>query len=131
MDPLGELVSHLSGTSRAIVISDREVDLRPHGADGRLFILKIGEGSLAAGGRGGGFGERKVTGVICFEKRAGAWSKRFEAAGEGEASGFEVPYYVSRLPLTMADGTEAMGYGVVDPALVSEMSARSGIGSSP
>ena len=130
MDALAELVSHLSGASRAIVISDKEVDLRPEAGDRRLFVLKIGEGSLAAGGRGGGFGERKVAGVLCFEKRGGAWAKKYEAAGEAQVTGFEVPYYVSRLPITMEDGTEAMGYGAVDPSLVSEMSARTGIDSS-
>lgn len=130
MSPLEELLSHLAGTSRAVVISDRDVDLRPGAEGGRMFILKIGEGSLAAGGRGGGFGERKVTAVLCFERQKGGWAKRFEAVGEERASSFEVPYHVSRLPMMMADGTEAMGYGVVDPALVAEMSARSGIGSS-
>lgn len=130
MTPLEELVSHLTGTSRAVVISDRDVDLRPGGEEGRMFILKIGEGSLAAGGRGGGFGERKVTAVLCFERRKGGWAKRFEAIGEEQASGYEVPYYVSRIPLMMEDGSETMGYGVVDPTLVAEMSARSGVGSS-
>ena len=130
MSPVEELVSHLSGSSRAVVISNRDVDLRPGAEDNRLFVLKIGEGSLAAGGRGGGFGERKVTGVLCFELCKGEWAKRFEAQGVGEASKFEVPYYVSRLPLTLADGAETMGYGVVDPALVAEMSEKSKIGSS-
>jgi len=130
LSPIEDLVSHLSGPSRAIVISDKDVDLRPGSPDNRLFILKMGEGSLAAGGRGGGFGERKVTGVYCFEKRRGAWTKAYEAEGEDRAAGFEVPYYVSRLPLMMTDGSETMGYGVVDPALVAEMSARSGISSS-
>ena len=71
-----------------------------------------------------------VTGVLCFELCKGEWAKRFEAQGVGEASKFEVPYYVSRLPLTLADGAETMGYGVVDPALVAEMSEKSKIGSS-
>lgn len=130
MTPVEELAACLSGPSRAIVISNRDVDLRPDAEDNRLFVLKIGEGSLAAGGRGGGFGERKVTGVLCFDLSKGEWAKRFEAEGEELASEFEVPYYVSRLPLLLADGTEAMGYGVVDPALVAEMSAKSKIGSS-
>ncbi len=129
MDALEELESNLTGGSRAIVISEREVDLTLRSSNNRLFILKIGEGSLAAGGRGGGFGERKVTGVLCFELKGGIWSVIFRAAEErlGE---FEVPYYVSRIPMTMADGSEAMGYGVVEPALVSELSKRSGIASS-
>jgi len=130
LTPLEELVSHLTGSSRAIVISNRDVDLRPGAEDNTLFVLKIGDGSHAAGGRGGGFGERKVTGVLCFELKGGEWTKRFEAEGEEGASGFEVPYYVSRLPFMFVDGTESMGYGVVDPALVAEMTARSGISSS-
>jgi hypothetical protein len=123
MDPLEEIGSHLAGASRAIVISAKDVDLRPSSGDNRLFILKIGEGSLAAGGRGGGFGERKVTAVFCYGLSGGVWSKLFEA-GEGEADGFEVPYYVSRLPMTLADGTEEMGYGVVDPDLVAALSTK-------
>lgn len=123
-----EINSHLAGTSRAIVISEREVDLRPAAEDNRLFLLKIGEGSLAAGGRGGGFGERKVTAVFCYTRSDGAWSKVYEAAG-GEAEGFEVPYYVARLPMTLADGTESMGYGVVDSELVGDMLKKAGISS--
>ena len=126
MDALGELVAHLTGPSRAIVVAQRDVDLRPHSGENRLFVLTVGEGSLAAGGRGGGFGERKVTSVSCFELKANSWRLLFRADPE-RAGAYEVPYYVSRLPITMADGSEAMGYGVVDPELVSELSRKSGI----
>lgn len=130
MDALEELVSNLTGISRAIVIAQKDVDLRASSGDNRIFVLRIGEGSLAAGGRGGGFGERKVTSVTCFELKDAAWNVLFRA--EAEKSGdYEVPYYVSRLPITMADGSDSMGYGVVDPALVVEMSRKSGIVSSP
>ena len=131
MDAFQELLSHLTGTSRAIVISEKDVDLRPQSGDNRLFLLKIAEGSLAAGGRGGGFGERKVTAVFFFERRMGGWTKRFESGGEAEAAEFEVPYYVSRLPMILADGSESMGYGVVDPELVGAMTKKARIGSSP
>ena len=129
LDALEELVACLTGPSRAIVIARRDVDLRPRSSENRLFVLSIGEGSLAAGGRGGGFGERKVTAVSCFELKSNIWTLVFRAPPEriGE---YEVPYYVSRLPLTMADGTETIGYGVVDPELVSELSIKSGIVSS-
>jgi hypothetical protein len=129
MDVLQEINAHMSGGSRAIVISDRDLDLRPESGDVSFFVLKIGEGSLAAGGRGGGFGERRVTAVLCFGRKEGAWSKLFEAKGD-QIAGFEVPYYVSRLPMTMSDGTESMGYGVVDADLVREMMSRAGIASS-
>jgi len=119
-------VTYLTGPSRAIVIAQKDVDLRPQSGENRLFVLNIGEGSLAAGGRGGGFGERKVSAVSCFELKADAWSLVFRAPSE-RVGEYEVPYYVSRLPMTMPDGTETMGYGVVDPELVSELSRKSGV----
>ena len=129
LDPLEELVACLTGPSRAIVIARKDVDLRPGSGENTLFVLNVGEGSLAAGGRGGGFGERKVSAVSCFELKGDAWTLVFRAPQE-RAGEYEVPYYVSRLPLTLADGTETMGYGVVDPELVSELSRKSGIVSS-
>ncbi len=129
MDALEELVAALTGPSRAIVIAQRDVDLRPQSGENRLFVLSIGEGSLAAGGRGGGFGERKVTAVSCFELKAGGWNVGFRADPQ-KMEEYEVPYYVSRLPMTMADGSEAVGYGVVDPELVSVLAEKSGIVSS-
>ncbi len=129
MGALEELVAILTGPSRAIVIAQKEVDLRPQSGENRIFVLSIGEGSLAAGGRGGGFGERKVTAVTCFDLKAGAWSVVFKGDPD-KTDEYEVPYHVSRLPMTMDDGSEAMGYGVVDPELVSSLAKKSGIVSS-
>jgi len=69
-----------------------------------------------------------VTAVLCFERKSDAWSKVFEA-DKARVGQYEVPYYVSRIPLVMPDGTESMGYGVVDPELVSELARKSGIAS--
>lgn len=131
MNVKDELSSYLTGGSRVIVISEKDVDLRSSSSGNRLFLLKIAEGSLAAGGRGGGFGERRVVGVFCFSSDGGAWTKLFETQEESRAADFEVPYYVSRLPFTLVDGTEAIGYGVVEPELVKQMSAKAGIPFSP
>jgi len=131
MDALDELSSHITDGSRVIVIAEKDVDLRATSGGNRLFLLKIAEGSLASGGRGGGFGERKVVAVFCFSLEGGAWEKLFETREESKVAGFEVPYYVSRVPFTLADGTEAMGYGVVEPDLVNQLAAKAGIPSSP
>jgi len=112
------------------VISRADIDLRPPPPDNTLVLLKIAEGSLAAGGRGGGFGERRVVQVSIFEAKSGSWTKLFDTIDDARLPDFEVPYHVSRLPMTLADGTEAMGYGVVDPDLVGEMLARGGPSSS-
>ena len=130
MTDLGELSSHLSGGSRVILIAEKDVDLKPGGPDNRIFLLKMAEGSLASGGRGGGFGERRVVRVILFQLKGGGWTKLFETEDESKASEFEIPYYVSRLPFTLADGTESIGYGVVEPELVQQMMAKAGLPSS-
>jgi len=127
MEPLEELESHLTGGARVIIISSKDLDLRPQSPDNTVFLLKIAEGSLAAGGRGGGFGERKVVQVQCYRSSNGAWSKAFDTTEEGKVSEFEVPYYVSRIPMTLSGGAESMGYGVVDPDLVTGFSTKSGV----
>lgn len=120
MPDADDIASILSSGSRVIMIAEKGVDLRPTSPDNCVFLLKISEGSLAAGGRGGGFGERKVVRVLCYELKGGEWTKAFDL-GEPAANGFEVPYYVSRLPFTLRDGAESVGYGVVEPDLVRQM----------
>jgi hypothetical protein len=120
MTPIEELSDLISGPGRAIVIASGDVDLARLGGTNELFVLKLTEGSLAAGGRGGGFGERKVVRVCRFRYSDGNCEKTFETADEAKAGRFEVPYYVARLPITMRDGAEGMGYGVVDPELVGQ-----------
>ena len=120
----------MSGESRVVVISEKDVDLRPGAADNGMFLLKMAEGSLASGGRGGGFGERRVVRVMLFRLIGGAWSKDFDTQDQDKVPEFEIPYYVSRLPFTLADGSESIGYGVVEPELVKQMMAKAGIISS-
>jgi hypothetical protein len=127
---LDEIATLVSGGPRVIVIAEKDVDLRPGAPSNRLVLLKMAIGSHAAGGRGGGFGERRVTGVVFFRGVDGQWTKDFESDDGTVAARFEVPYYVSRLPMTLPDGTESMGYGVVDPELVVQMHGLAGVSSS-
>ena len=126
MAPLQELAALISGGQRVVVVAEKDVDLRPGALSNRLILLKMAEGSLAAGGRGGGFGERRVVGVAIFSSEGGLWAKAYESMDESVAGRFEVPYYVSRLPMILPDGTECMGYGVVDPELVAQMQGMAG-----
>jgi len=103
------------------MVASREVDLQSLAGSNDLVLLKIAEGSLAAGGRGGGFGERRVVMVAHFRYKEGECEKLVEINDEARASEFEVPYYVARMPLVLRDGKEAMGYGVVDEELVREL----------
>jgi hypothetical protein len=118
MNALEEISSILGGGGRVIVIAENEVDLKSLRGKNTLFLLKVAEGSLAGGGRGGGFGERRVVAVFAFRYVDGVCEKIFETAEEATVSRFEVPYYVTRMPMTLSDGAESVGYGVVDPELV-------------
>ena len=100
------------------MIAQRDVDLRSLSGENALFAMKMAEGSLAAGGRGGGFGERRVVSVSLFRYKDGSCEKLFSTEDASQIERFEIPFYVARMPLTLRDGTESMGYGVVDPELV-------------
>jgi len=121
MTPVEELSGLLSGPARVIAVARRDIDLHSLAGENDLVLLKIEEGSLAAGGRGGGFGERRVVMVAHFRYLDGVCEKLFETTDEGRMAEFEVPYHVARMPVTLRDGTEAMGYGVVDDELAREM----------
>ncbi|HYC12023.1 MAG TPA: hypothetical protein VEC02_05115 [Nitrososphaerales archaeon] len=124
MTPLEELSDLLTGSSRVVVLAEKDVDLRSGRGDWSLVVMKMVEGSLAAGGRGAGFGERRITKVALYRLKDGKCEKPFETEDESRLAGFEVPYYVSRLPFVLEDGSEVVGYGAVDPGLVAEYSRR-------
>ncbi len=124
MTPLEEISSILASGNRVVVISERDVDLKTMQGINSLFLLKMAEGSGAAGGRGGGFGERRVIKVFQFRYRDGVCEKLFETADESKVAVFEIPFSVARTPLTLADGSESMGYGVIDSELVSQFVER-------
>lgn len=124
MSALDELSALLGGAGRVIIIAEYEVNLKSLRGKNTLFLLKMAEGSLAAGGRGGGFGERRVVEVFEFRYQDGVCEKLFESSDEAMVGGFEIPYYVTRLPLTLRDGEETMGYGAIDPELVAAYSQR-------
>ncbi len=120
MTPLEEISSVLAGGGRVIMVSERDVNLNTLRGSNTLFLLRLAEGSLAAGGRGGGMGERRVTEVLQFRYQDGFCEKLFQTNDASKVELFEIPYYVARTPFTLSDGSESMGYGVVDAELVSQ-----------
>jgi len=129
MTAVEELSSLLCGPSRVVVIARKDVNLQTLAGENDLILLMMVEGSLAAGGRGGGFGERRVVEVAHFHYLDGACEKLYETRDKGDVARFEIPYHVSRIPIVLLDGTEAMGYGVVEEELVGQMIAKTGTSS--
>jgi len=118
LSAIDELAATFSGNSRVLVVSEREVDLHSLAGENHLYLLKLIEGSLAAGGRGGGLGERRIVSVTHYVYRNGACEKVFQTEEESLVAKFEVPYHVARMPMKMRDGAEQVGYGVIDPDVV-------------
>lgn len=123
MNAIDELSGLISGPSRVVIIARTDIDLQSLAGENHLVLLVMAAGSLAAGGRGGGFGERRVVKVAHFRYFDGVCEKLFETHDQDNAGRFEIPYYVSRIPIVLRDGTEAMGYGVVEEELVDQMLA--------
>src|SRR5437016_10622699 len=78
MTPLDELAKLISEKGRKILVAQNPVDLRTLQGENSVFILQLPEGSSAAGGRAGGFGERRLSKLYCFHYAGGACRKLYE-----------------------------------------------------
>ncbi len=118
MTALDELSHLLLEKRRIILIAEDSVDLGSLQGKNLIYILELPEGSTAAGGRAGGFGERRIQKVYCFRYENGACEKILETDDPEVLERFELPYHAAGLPVVLRDGTEMIVSGVVDPELV-------------
>ena len=118
MTPL-EYLSKLLGEKRTmILVAENSVDLRSLQGKNSIYILQVPEGSSAAGGRAGGFGERRIEKVYCFRYENGVCEKVLETDDPEKLEKFELPYHAAGLPVILTDGTEKIVSGVIDPELI-------------
>lgn len=119
MTPLDELSHLLFEKRRIILVAEGSVDLSSLQGKNSIYILQLPESSTAAGGRVGGFGERKIQKVYCFRYENGACEKVLETDDPERLERFELPYHAAGLPIVLRDGTEMIVSGVVDPEFIS------------
>ncbi len=118
MLPLEELTRLLSEKGRKILVAENPVDLRSLSGENFVYILQLPEGSTAAGGRAGGFGERRVEKLYAFHYSNGSCRKLFEVESPEKLERFELPYHAAGMPVLLPDGSERIISGVVDPEFV-------------
>lgn len=118
MAALEELTLLLSEKGRKILVAENPVDLRSLRGENFIYILQLTEGSSAAGGRAGGFGERRVEKLYAFHYSNGSCRKLFEVENPEKLERFELPYHAAGMPVLLPDGTERVISGVVDPEFV-------------
>lgn len=118
MTPLEELTILLSEKGRRILVAETPVDLKSLQGENSVFVLQLPEGSSAAGGRAGGFGERRVEKLYAFQIGKGACRKLFEVDSPEKLDRFELPYHAAGTPVVLPDGSEKVVSGVIDPEFV-------------
>lgn len=114
-----EFISLLESKGRRVLVTEELVDLRRLDAPNTIYVLQLPDGSTAAGGRGGGFGERRIVKVYQYASGNGECKKVNEFEDEERLESLDLPYHATAFPVLLPDGREKLVSGVADPALVS------------
>ncbi|HEX4921667.1 MAG TPA: hypothetical protein VFV92_13120 [Candidatus Bathyarchaeia archaeon] len=118
MTPLEELSLLISEKGRKILVAENPVDLQKLQGGNSVYILQLPEGSTAAGGRAGGFGERRLEKLYAFHYEDGACFKLFEVDSPEKLEKFDLPYHAAGTQIILPDGSERIMSGVIDPEFV-------------
>src|SRR3990170_6990613 len=118
MTPVEELATLLAQKGRRILVAENPVDLQSLRGHNSVYVLQLPEGSLAAGGRAGGFGERRIEKLYAFYYEDGSCRKLFETDSPEKLDRFELPFHAAGTPVVLPDGSERIISGVIDPEFV-------------
>ena len=110
-------VALIESKGRRVFVTDDMIDLRRLDRPSEIYVLQMPDASTAAGGRGGGFGERRVVRAYHFRCGQGSCVKVGEWEDEGRLESLDLPYHATAFPILMPDGSERLFSGVVDKQL--------------
>ncbi len=119
MNGLQELTQLIQAKGRRVYVAEQLIDLSDLTAVNTIYILQLPDGSTAAGGRGGGLGERRIVKVYRYACGKGTCDKMGETEDDSKLDGLELPYHATAMPIRLPDGKEALVSGVVDASFVS------------
>lgn len=120
MDGLSEFLELVNGKGRRVYVASRPIDLRSVDTPNDIYVLQLPDGSTAAGGRGGGFGERRIVKVYHFESGEGGLRKVAEIDDEERLGALDLPYHATAMPILDAQGGEKLVSGVIDTPFAEE-----------
>jgi hypothetical protein len=118
MDGLHELLELVTGGGRKVFVAEKPIDLRDLATSNTVYVLQLPDGSRAAGGRGGGFGERRIVKLYHFEYATGTCTKVGEVEDDGRLDLLDLPYHATAMPIMDMEGRERLVSGVTDPSFV-------------
>lgn len=118
MDGLSELLGIVNGGGRKVYVAEKLINLSDLRIPNDVYILQLPDGSTAAGGRGGGFGERRIVRAYHFRCGEGRCEKVGEYEDEERLDRLDLPYHATAMPVLDTQGKEKLVSGVVDPPFV-------------
>lgn len=118
MNGLQELTQLIQAKGRRVYVAEQLIDLSELTPANIIYILQLPDSSTAAGGRGGGLGERRIVKVYHYVCGKGTCDKVGEMEDDSKLDSLDLPYHATAMPIRLPDGKEALVSGVVDPAFV-------------
>lgn len=115
MNGLSDLLQIINSQGRKVYVSERLIDLRELSVQNEIYVLVLPDGSTAAGGRAGGYGERRIVKLYRFACGGGSCRKVAEYEDDEHLDALDLPYHATAMPLLDEAGKEKLVSGVVDP----------------
>lgn len=112
-----EFIALIESKGRRVLVTEELVDLGRLDRPNEIYVLQMPDASTAAGGRGGGLGERRVVKVYHFSCGGGECRKVAEVEDEERIEGLDLPYHATAFPVLLPGGKEKLLSGVVDKEL--------------
>jgi hypothetical protein len=112
-----EFIALIESMGRRVFVTDDLVDLRKLDQPNEIYILQMLSASTAAGGRGGGMGDRKVVKVYHYSCGNGECKKVSETEDTEKIESLDLPYHATAFPILLPDGREKLVSGVADRQL--------------
>ena len=101
-----------------VSLSDIALDKNQDNAENIVFILMVEESRGAAGGRGGGSGNRKIDKVIGFKINNYNHLKIFETENADMIEKFDIPYNAVAMDIILESGEPYVVQGITDKEMI-------------
>jgi hypothetical protein len=125
LSALEQLAQLASEGTRRIFIAQHSINLQANAGENCIYVLELPANYRGtAGGRIGGFGERKIQKLYRFNFGKEREAEVYETEDPEKLERLELPYHAASVDLTMPDGTEKIVSGVIDAELVQRYNAE-------
>jgi len=115
MDGLSEFLELVGSPGRRVYVAENAIDLSDLSKRNDIYVLQLPDGSTAAGGRGGGFGERRIVKLYNFQIVDGACRKVAVIEDDQKLDALDLPYHATAMPIIDTEKKERLVSGVIDP----------------